>query len=62
MKRNEIMNAIKSLGHSQGFYGSMYAHLVSQQENDPEGYDSVMKTLEAANFKDAVDMVLYFES
>lgn len=58
MKRDEILETIRSLAQSQGRYG----RLLSNLENMPkELYNTVMADLEAQNFKDAVDLVLYIE-
>ena len=53
MNKTEILNAIKSLAQSQGFYGSV----LEQVNKHPELLDK----LEAQNFKDTVDMVMFFE-
>lgn len=58
MKRNDIINAITQLSYSQGFYGRLLRDLRSL---DKETYDEVMTELEAQNFSDTVDMVLFFE-
>ena len=58
MKRNDIINAITQLSYSQGFYGRLLRDL---QSLDGETYDEVMTELEAQNFSDTVDMVLFFE-
>lgn len=58
MKRNDIINAITQLSYSQGFYGRLLRDL---QSLDEETYDEVMTELEAQNFGDTVDMVLFFE-
>ena len=61
MKMNEILSAIRQLAKSQGSYGRLYNSLMELKENDPERYDEVVNLLEVQNFKDMVDMVLYFE-
>lgn len=58
MKRNDIINAITQLSYSQGFYGRLLRDL---QSLDEETYNEVMEELEAQNFSDTVDMVLFFE-
>lgn len=58
MKRNDIINAITQLSYSQGFYGRLLRDLQSLDEGT---YDEVMTELEAQNFSDTVDMVLFFE-
>ena len=58
MKRDEILETIRSLAQSQGSYG----RLLSDLENMPkELYNTVMADLEAQNFKDAVDLIMYIE-
>lgn len=58
MKRDEIMKTIRSLAQSQGFYGRLLADIEDLSE---ERYDEVMTQLEAQNFKDSVDLVLFLE-
>ena len=58
MNRNDIMETIRSLALSQGFYGRLYRQL---EDLDDETYDEVMQELEEKNFKDAVDLVLFLE-
>ena len=58
MKRDEILATIKDLAQSQGSYG----RLLSDLQNMPqEMYNTIMADLEAQNFKDVVDLVLYIE-
>ena len=61
MGRTEIENTIKVLASSQGFYSRMWATMMNMRENEPERYDEVMAELEAQNFKDEVDLVLFLE-
>lgn len=62
MKRKEILNVIKDLSKSQGFYGRLLNRLESAKSYDPDAYDAFMSELEAQNFSDAVDLVIYLES
>lgn len=62
MSIEEIMAAIRSLAESQGFYGRLYNELWEMQTNDPEKWEEVKNTLEAQNFNDTLDMVMYFET
>lgn len=62
MDIEQIMAAIRSLAESQGFYGRLYNELWEMQTNDPEKWEEVKNTLEAQNFNDTLDMVMYFES
>lgn len=62
MSIEEIMSAIRSLAGSQGFYGRLYNELLEMQTNDPDRWEEVKNTLEAQNFNDTLDMVMYFET
>lgn len=53
MNRDEILNTIKSLASSQGFYGRLYEQLYDN--------DDALEYLERQNFQDPVDMILFFE-
>lgn len=46
------------LAQSQGFYSRLYRDL---NELPEEEFNNVMTELEAQNFTDVVDMVLFFE-
>lgn len=54
MTREEILENIKMLARSQGYYGRILRAI----EED----ETILDTLEEQNFKDVVDMVLYLES
>lgn len=62
MNREEIMAVIRSLASSQGSYGRLLRRIEELKENDPDKYETVMAELEAQNFKDAVDLILYIET
>lgn len=62
MKFDEIIQTIKDLAKSQGFYGRLLYEIEDAKENDREKYERIKVTLEEQNFKDAVDMVLFFET
>lgn len=62
MNRDEIMDVIKMLASSQGFYSGMYGALCDMKNSDPDEFDRNMSILEEQNFGDAVDVVLYFET
>lgn len=59
MNREEIINALRMLARSQGFYGRL---LVSLQEASEEDRNEFLLTLENCNFKDDVDLVMYLET
>lgn len=56
MKREEILNTIKMLASSQGFYGRLYETITTS-----ENKDEILERLEKENFKDALDLVFFFE-
>ena len=58
MKRNEIMNTIRELAKSQGFYGRLLGEIESLNKRKKETFFEYM---EARNFKDAVDLIMFFE-
>lgn len=62
MDIEQIMAAIRSLAQSQGYYGRLYNELWEMQTNDPDKWEEVKNTLEKQNFKDSLDMVMFFET
>lgn len=62
MNREQIMEAIRQLAHSQGSYTRFYRDLCEMRENQPERFDKAMTMLEEKKFKDTVDLVLYLET
>lgn len=62
MDIEQILAAIRSLAQSQGYYGRLYDEMQKMQTNDPDQWEEVKNTLEAQNFKDSLDMVMYFET
>lgn len=62
MDIEQIMAAIRSLAQSQGYYGRLYNELLEMQTNNPDKWEEVKSTLEAQNFNDTLDMVMYFET
>ena len=59
MKRAEIIGVIESLAKQQGFYGRLLRGLSALNEDERE---AVLADLEAQQFKDAVDLVLFLEA
>lgn len=58
MKREEILEVLESLAKSNGRY---YRLLSLIEEMPQQQYEATMELLEKQNFKDAVDLVMYFE-
>lgn len=61
MKMNEILDLIRGLARSQGFYGRMYRDIMEIKETNPEGYEELTAEWEAQNFKEPLDFILYCE-
>lgn len=53
MNKQEILNIVKRLAKSQGFYSNLYEELI----NNPEYLEELSKL----NIKDEVDLILYLE-
>lgn len=58
MNREEILETIRSLAKSQGFYG----RLVKILESDELDTLAYLELLEEQNFKDPIDLILFIES
>lgn len=58
MNREEILETIRSLAKSQGFYG----RLVKILESDELDALAYLELLEEQNFKDPIDLILFIES
>lgn len=61
MSMNAILETIKDLSYSQGFYGRLLRSIMELKKNDIEEYERLAEYLEGQNFKDALEMVLFFE-
>lgn len=57
MDRKQILRVFLDLSHSQGFYG----RLLQAMQDDEVGREKLLSELEAQNFKDPVDLILYIE-
>lgn len=62
MTKEQILEAIRQLGLSQGFYSRLYIRLLTLQEENPDQYNAFMDELESQQFCDPVDLVLYIET
>lgn len=59
MNRYEIENIMQTLAMSQGMYGRMLSAIYSAPEDEQERF---WENMEAQNFGDALDVVLFLES
>lgn len=62
MSWREVIDVIKMLAHSQGFYGRLLRSIEEQYEEDYESWEAFMQYLEEQKFKDALDVVMFFET
>ena len=57
MDREKILDAVLMLARSQGFYGRLYEFLTSGTDEA----ENMLQEMEAQNFGDTLDMVLWLE-
>lgn len=62
MNREQIMQVIRTLAKSQGFYSRLLENLMEMRDERPDELDNYLSLLESKNFQDELDIVLYFES
>lgn len=61
MDIEEVVDVIEMLSYSQGFYGRLLEEILYIEENDPVKYEVFKTVIEKQEFKDPVDVVLFFE-
>lgn len=57
----QVIDVIETLSHSQGFYGRLMERILYAQVYEPEVFEEFKEVIEDQNFKDPLDIVLYFE-
>lgn len=57
----KVIGVVEMLSHSQGAYGRMLEQILYLKENDPEAFSEFSRIIENQQFKDPVDVVLFFE-
>lgn len=57
MNKKEILDCIESLANSQGFYTRLYQFLTEDTEDSEEYLDMLVEK----DFKDSIDLIMYFE-
>ena len=62
MNAVQVIEVIKDLAKSQGFYSRMWHIIQKDILTDEEEYENFQQFCEQQNFKDAVDLVLFFET
>ena len=62
MNAVQVIEVIKDLAKSQGFYSRLYQNIMENIVPYEEEYENFQQFCEQQNFKDVVDLVLFFES
>ena len=57
----QVIDVIRMLSHSQGFYGRLLEEILYAQVYEPKKFEEFRKIIENQNFKDSLDVVMYFE-
>lgn len=57
----QVVDVIEMLSYSQGFYGRLLDEIMYIEENEPAKYEVFKTIIEAQEFEDPVDVVLFFE-
>lgn len=57
----QVVDVIEMLSYSQGFYGRLLEEILYIEENEPAKYEAFKTIIEKQEFKDPVDIVLFFE-
>ena len=57
----QVVDVIEMLSYSQGFYGRLLEEILYIEENEPEKYELFREIIEAQEFENPVDVVMFFE-
>lgn len=57
----QVVDVIEMLSYSQGFYGRLLDEIMYIEENEPNKYEVFKTIIEAQEFQDPVDVVMFFE-
>ena len=58
MTAKDVINVIEELSYSQGFYGRLLRDIKGLNAND---FREFCRVMEEQNFRDSLDVVLFFE-
>ena len=62
MNALQVIEVIKALSKSQGFYSRLYQNIMENIVPYEDNYENFQQFCEQQNFRDVVDLVLFFES
>lgn len=58
---DRVIELIRDLSYSQGFYGRLLERVLYMKEYEQENFERFKEIIEEQDFKDPVDVVLFFE-
>lgn len=58
---DQVIELVRQLSRSQGYYGRLLERILYLQEYEPEAFEEFKNVIEEQHFKDPVDVVLFFE-
>ena len=58
---DQVIEVVKMLSQSQGFYGRLLRDIMYMKEYDLEKFEEFKDLIEVAGLKDPVDVVMFFE-
>lgn len=58
----QVIDVIRELAKSQGFYSRIYNAIIELRETDEDVFNAWSQVIESKNFKEPLDVVMYFES
>lgn len=62
MTWEQIIELLQDLSHSQGFYQRLLNEIKRMEDEEPDEYESAKRAILAQEFKDPLDIILFFES
>lgn len=57
----QVIKLVKDLSYSQVFYGRLLERILYMKEYEQENFERFKEIIEEQEFKDPVDVVLFFE-
>ena len=58
---DQVIDVIRMLSKSQGYYGRLLENIMYLYENEPYDFDVFARTVEEQKFTNPLDVVLFFE-
>ena len=58
---NDVLEVVRELSYSQGFYGRLLRDLLEIRDNDSEKWEELCEYITAQKFTEPLDVVYFFE-